>query len=206
MDLCKSNAEISCLDELVVKLREIFSQDDIDVDYVQQLMLSYKSNPRDWRKYAHFDRHRYTRNLVDEGNGRYNLMLLAWSEGQGSSIHDHSNAHCFMKVLAGSLREIRYDWPKEEHNLFGDDGVKEMKMQRETTLNTNDVAYINDSIGLHRVENESHTQPAVSLHLYIPPFNSCRTFDQRTGHCNKVTFTFHSKYGKRTPFVVSVKN
>lgn len=60
-----------------------------------------------------------------------------------------------------------------------------------------------DSIGLHRVENVSHTEPAVSLHLYSPPFDSCHAFDQRTGHKNKVTMTFHSKFGIRTPFVSS---
>ena len=42
---------------------------------------------------------RYTRNLVDRGNGRYNLIVLCWDSGQGSSIHDHGDSHCFMKVL-----------------------------------------------------------------------------------------------------------
>lgn len=58
-----------------------------------------------------------------------------------------------------------------------------------------------DSIGLHRVENVSHTEGAVSLHLYSPPFQTCQTFDQRTGHRNTVKMTFWSKYGDRTPFV-----
>ena len=61
-----------------------------------------------------------------------------------------------------------------------------------------------DSIGLHRVENVSHTEPAVSLHLYSPPFDTCHAFDQRTGHKNRVTMTFHSKFGIRTPFVSTV--
>ena len=29
---------------------------------------------------------RYTRNLVDEGNGKYNLIVLCWGEGQGRSV------------------------------------------------------------------------------------------------------------------------
>lgn len=58
-----------------------------------------------------------------------------------------------------------------------------------------------DSIGLHRVENVSHTECAASLHLYSPPFQTCQTFDQRTGHKNTVQMTFWSKYGERTPFV-----
>lgn len=58
-----------------------------------------------------------------------------------------------------------------------------------------------DTIGLHRVENVSHTEAAVSLHLYSPPFQTCQTFDQRTGHRSNVKLTFWSKYGERTPFV-----
>lgn len=58
-----------------------------------------------------------------------------------------------------------------------------------------------DSIGLHRVENVSHTECAVSLHLYSPPFQCCQTFDQRTGHKNTVKMTFWSKFGKKTPIV-----
>ena len=26
---------------------------------------------------------RYTRNLVDQGNGKFNLMILCWGEGHG---------------------------------------------------------------------------------------------------------------------------
>ena len=48
------------------------------------------------------------------------------------------------------------------------------------------------------MENGSHTEGAVSLHLYSPPFGSCKMFDQRTGHINEVKVTFWSKYGKRT--------
>lgn len=50
--------------------------------------------------------YRYTRNLVDEGNGRFNLMVLCWGEGHGSAIHDHADAHCVMKILQGELCEV----------------------------------------------------------------------------------------------------
>ena len=29
---------------------------------------------------------RYTRNLVDEGNGKFNLIVLCWGEGQGRLV------------------------------------------------------------------------------------------------------------------------
>ena len=61
---------------------------------------------------------------------------------------------------------------------------------------------LSDSIGLHRMENPSHTDGCVSMHLYSPPFASCRTFDERTGHEREVKVTFWSKYGERTPLAV----
>ena len=51
---------------------------------------------------------RYTRNLVSEGNGRFNLILLCWGEGHSSSIHDHAHAHCFMKMLLGAPHLYRF--------------------------------------------------------------------------------------------------
>jgi cysteine dioxygenase len=46
------------LKDLVVKLREIFESDDINVEEVKILIESYKSNPADWEKFAQFDPHR----------------------------------------------------------------------------------------------------------------------------------------------------
>lgn len=98
---------------------------------------------------------RYTRNLVDAGNGRFNLMILCWNEGQSSTVHDHSDSHCFMKVLKGGLTEIKYNWPKEQPDsaLISslepkcDDGHNEYEQELQeigrTTMHTNEVCYIN---------------------------------------------------------------
>ncbi|XP_057687909.1 cysteine dioxygenase type 1 [Corythoichthys intestinalis] len=180
------------LQELTKMLHEIFKEDSINVEEVTELMESYKSNPQDWKKYAIFDKHRYTRNLVDEGNGKFNLIILCWGEGHGSSIHDHSDSHCFMKMLQGELKETQYHWPTGEGG--------EMTEKSHKILENNSVAYINDSIGLHRVENVSHTEGSISLHLYSPPFQTCQVFDERTGHKTVAKMTFWSKNGERTPF------
>lgn len=183
----------SDLNELVSMLREIFSKDLVNVEYVQQLITNYKSNPKDWRQYAKYDPHRYTRNLIDEGNGKYNILLLCWAESQGSSIHDHSNSHCFMKCLDGELQETRYEWPA----ITDDEQEHEMVVKGRGFLKKNEVAYINDTIGLHRAENTSHTKVAVSLHVYIPPYSECQGFDEKTGKAKTCKITFYSKYGKK---------
>jgi len=139
-------------------------------------------------------------------------MIICWNEGQSSTIHDHADSHCFMKVLKGRLNEIKYNWPEErcESELIStlapkcigdyqnEDGVceKELEEISRSEMNTNEVFYINDNIGLHRVENASNTDVAVSLHLYCPPFDSCSIFN-KVGKRTQCKVTFWSKFGKR---------
>lgn len=77
----------SSLDELVRLLHQELGAEgldsaSIDVSRVQKIMSNYQSNAKDWSQYALFDSGRYTRNLVDSGNGKFNLMILCWSENQ----------------------------------------------------------------------------------------------------------------------------
>lgn len=49
--------------------------DDVDPMDIQKLMEGYVSNHEEWQRYALADESRaYTRNLVDEGNGKSNLV------------------------------------------------------------------------------------------------------------------------------------
>lgn len=53
-----------------------------------------------------------------------------------SSIHDHTNSHCFMKLLQGQLKETLFGWPDVKSQ-----GDMVQKSQR--ILQENKVAYIN---------------------------------------------------------------
>lgn len=140
-------------------------------------------------------------------------MILCWNEGQASTIHDHADSHCFMKVLKGALTEIKYSWPNETsitnlepvsgHEKDGKNYEHELQEISRSSMNSNEVFYINgellirlanvsiflfqllfwllclsDNIGLHRVENASNVETAVSLHLYCPPFDACSIFNK----------------------------
>ena len=53
------------------------NSEDVDVQKLNKLMEDYISDEKDWGKYAFSDFSRgYTRNLVDEGNGKSNLVSL----------------------------------------------------------------------------------------------------------------------------------
>ncbi|KDR17630.1 cysteine dioxygenase type 1 [Zootermopsis nevadensis] len=199
---CVQTPVVSTLDDLIRELYVVFNSDSVNVEFVHQLMSIYKSNPAEWKRFAKFDRFRYTRNLVDDGNGKFNLLILCWGEGHGSPIHDHADSHCFMKILEGSLSEVRFTWPKSDaaaykQTINSSNECKNLKEISRGELHLNEVAYINDSIGLHRVENLSNVNPAVSLHLYSPPFNKCKVFDQQTGHSTSTKVTFWSKFGEK---------
>ncbi|KAG5939768.1 hypothetical protein E4U59_002881 [Claviceps monticola] len=169
------------------------TSDDVDVSLLSDLMRNYNSNSVEWGKYAFGDASRgYTRNLVDEGNGKSNLLVLVWSPGKGSPIHDHGNAHCLMKILHGSLTETRYAFPEEG----AEPGP--MKVISEKTYKQNGVTYMADELGLHRVSNRG-SDFAVSLHLYTPPNvakEGCHMFDERTGKRSHVPGChYYSAYG-----------
>ncbi|KHN98199.1 cysteine dioxygenase [Metarhizium album ARSEF 1941] len=187
-------------EELILTMKKVLgpssglTSDDVDVGSLTELMLNYDSNPREWSKYAYGDAGRgYTRNLVDEGNGKSNLLVLVWSPGKGSPIHDHGNAHCLMKILRGTLTETRYAFPED------DDEEGPMTVISEKTYKENGVTYMADELGLHRVANRG-SDFAVSLHLYTPPNvakEGCRIFNEKTGKSSHVPGChYYSAYGR----------
>jgi hypothetical protein len=67
--------------ELVQKLSDILGpcsgldSEEIDPELIQEMMRLYHSNESEWEQYALLDPSKhYTRNLVDEGNGKSNLV------------------------------------------------------------------------------------------------------------------------------------
>ncbi|CAO2653133.1 Nn.00g025440.m01.CDS01 [Neocucurbitaria sp. VM-36] len=157
--------------------------EDVDPRELQHLMEGYNSAESEWTKY-YFPSSTipYTRNLVDKGNGKSNLLILVWGPDKGSPIHDHANAHCIMKVLKGSLVETRFAWPTQHLNNSED---RPLQVISEKTYEENQVTYMSDKLGLHRIKNPNPNDYAVSLHLYTPPnaaVYGCNTFDENTGH------------------------
>ncbi|KAK4187113.1 RmlC-like cupin domain-containing protein [Podospora australis] len=202
---CTANVDMNHFDGLVQALKDALgpcsglTSEDVDVKYLQKLMKDYdSSDEREWSKFAMGDASRaYTRNLVDEGNGKSNLLVLVWSPGKGSPIHDHGNAHCLMKILRGNLTETRYAFPegKEEEGEDIPMAVISEKVHKE-----NEVAYMADELGVHRVSNQG-SDFAVSLHLYTPPNvakGGCHVFNPETGKKSHVkNCGYYSAYGRK---------
>ena len=182
-------------------------------------MESYTSVQADWLQYAYKDASMaFTRNLVDRGNGKSNLLVVVWTPGRESVIHDHANAHCIMKVLRGSITETRYEWPTPPAStsttrdsspssmyrggLHGSlPSTDHMRTTKITTFENDQVTYMADDLGLHKISTAHSDTCAVTLHLYTPPNaanHGCKVFDEKTGDWKLVTgYNFYSSYGRR---------
>eukprot|EP00090_Calanus_glacialis_P005393 TRINITY_DN1418_c0_g1_i1.p1 TRINITY_DN1418_c0_g1~~TRINITY_DN1418_c0_g1_i1.p1 ORF type:complete len:216 (-),score=53.57 TRINITY_DN1418_c0_g1_i1:111-758(-) len=181
-------------EELIDGLLELFSKDkeSVVIEEVQAFFNRYVFNPADVAKYAKWDKFKYTRNLIHEGNSKFNLILMCWPEGIASPIHDHADSHCFMRILDGEAKETRFFWPRDHCNPDG--SLIEMTNR---SVGAGVTAYMSDELGLHRIENMSHTSKLCSMHLYSPPFSDCNIFDERTSKKTNVNMCFYSKYGEK---------
>ena len=102
----------SRFDNLVLALKEALgpssglTSDDVNVDFLTRLMTDYDSQPAEWSKYAFGDASRgYTRNLVDEGNGKSNLvgvrcpsMPRLWVNMFVADRDAHSSSSCGLQA------------------------------------------------------------------------------------------------------------
>jgi hypothetical protein len=102
-----------------------------------------------------------------------------------------------MKILYGQLTETRYEFPGSSQSPKDESS---MVMISEAVHTENQVAYMNDDLGVHKMWNND-SDFAVSLHLYTPPNivrDGCYVFDETTGERTHVkTFDNYSVRGKR---------
>ncbi|KAJ2997382.1 hypothetical protein HDV02_005579 [Globomyces sp. JEL0801] len=185
--------------------------DTADVPRIQELLKAYQSNPEEWKQYAMKNEAggtKYTRNLVDDGNGKFNLMILVWDPNVASPIHDHANSHCLVKVLDGKLTESLYEMPSGEGRRDSklDMCEKPLPLIKSSEYSVDQVSYMHDKLGLHSISNKTASH-SVSLHLYSPPYEYCNTFCPVTSEVRKSTkCTFYSVNGKRNNYMQEIRD
>jgi predicted metal-dependent enzyme (double-stranded beta helix superfamily) len=126
---------------------------------------------QDWKPYEHFDTSKnYTRNLVATDHATYTVLVLCWNPHKESPIHDHPCDGCWVRVLQGSIQECRYRSTPDGLTCYQDE-----------VYSAPGVTHIDDTEGYHKIGNAGG-QPAVTLHVYSPPFQSCRLWMDEKRH------------------------
>lgn len=164
-------------------------------DPLQYLLTQLEMSPKERDRYQYISStQNYTRNLISTDNQTYTLLLLCWNPNSESPIHDHPCDGCWMKVIQGAIREKRYiDTSKTK-----DGATQKLIQTSDKVVNEEQVAYIDDNIGLHKICNDGE-QVAMSIHLYTPPIQKCRVWfseDNALSYCTK-EMTNDSEFGVR---------
>ncbi|KAG2450128.1 hypothetical protein HYH02_000231 [Chlamydomonas schloesseri] len=178
---------------------------------VQALLSAYtSSNSGDWQRYAMFNDIHYVRNLV-ESNDDFELIVLCWSRGQVSRVHNHANAHCWLAVLDGEMRETQFQRAPappgcpapDAEDAERDGSTVYVEPTKVSDMRVGDAGYINDSLALHNVgcympalaPGEQGPRGGVTLHCYAPPIRRVKIYED-----SKVTERvpgYYSKGGER---------
>lgn len=179
-----------CLNDLVTKLDKAFAFEKsqghtVNVAHqptdsfarldaaVRKEVSDYLSKATDWKQFCKWSDKHYQRYLIEHSDD-YELLLLCWSPGQSSSIHDHPNSHCWLTSACGQVKEVQY---KRVHVEKGKESL--VIKTAETSVHRGQTSYINDNIGLHAVQCDASSERAVTFHLYSPPLRYMKVYDAK---------------------------
>lgn len=187
-----SEPECIGVDQLISRVHALLQsgQPDQVTEYLNTMSLQ----PEDLTPYLHFHDAHYTRNLIFK-NDLFELLALCWSPGQHSWIHNHRGQHCWMAVVQGALRVRNY----QRRGCDQQGRTVSLEPTTELLISTGDSAKVDPTEPVHLVWNPLElNQPAVSLHLYSRPFDTCVVYDAEQGLCRDMTLFYTSQYGTRT--------
>ena len=104
-----------------------------------------------WLKYYSINKNIYNKNIIYKDKD-FELVLITWLPNQSTKLHKHPQNGCLMKILSGSLYEIKF----KDNNIIGfSDHYK------------NSISYIDNEYGEHKIKNKTDNI-TISLHLYSP--------------------------------------
>ena len=153
---------LQSLDELITALSE-----DERSRY-NHIMHSVKLSADAFDDYCSWSDDCYTRNCIVDTE-KFELILICWCEGHRTQIHDHGGEECWVKVIEGEFKETIYKKNKEG----------ELNMVKSSISKSNELTYMKDFMGFHRLENLSNKN-SMSLHLYAKPIRKCTIFDENS--------------------------
>ena len=116
---------------------------------------------------------------------RFELLLINWSRGAVSDIHDHGGQHCWLAVVDGTLEVENYDRLDDG----GRAGRAEIVRRESAILETGQLDLRSAPFDIHRVANAGPSA-AVSLHVYARPLRYFGVYDEFAQRCR----TLRSRY------------
>ncbi|MEO1234621.1 MAG: cysteine dioxygenase family protein [Myxococcota bacterium] len=114
----------------------------------------------------------YARNLLHrDPQGRFCVIVMVWSEGQGTPIHDHGGLWCVECVYRGRIRVRSYDRGE-------DDGTHATFRETEAVVaGCGEAGHLIPPFDYHIIDNPFGDGAASTVHVYGGDMNHCRVFE-----------------------------
>jgi cysteine dioxygenase len=190
--------------EFLTQLKQTKKDGDDDVlCLLNQLVLQ----PKAWRRYVQLSQDNYTRTLVALEQA-FSVVIICWNNGQSSPIHDHGpGTRSWAKVLSGALEMRTYASARGTAGR-APAGVGALPGFRPRAQASSDVIDTklfqtgqclseSEYSGLHKMGNASTKEPAISLHVYSPPYVHC-CYASKRGQQQVIPVVHSAKPRKQT--------
>lgn len=111
------------------------------------------------------------RQLYHSDDLGYSIMVMTWSPGQGTPLHDHCGMWCVEGVWHGELEVVQYELTDRNDNRF--------RFEPRTTIQAGrgSAGSLIPPHEYHTIANANPNKPAVSVHVYSGEMRSCNTFE-----------------------------
>lgn len=113
----------------------------------------------------------------------YEIVVMRWSPGSISPIHDHGNSDCWVLMMEGALEVENF-----ERDDDGSNSTVALRPTERLALGLGDVDHRGGPKELHRVRNASE-EMAYSLQLYCEPIHTYSIVDAHSRQSRIVTAT-----------------
>ena len=144
--------------------------------------------------YTYFSSEHYTRNLIHR-TPLFELIAICWDVGQGSAIHNHRDQRCWMAIAYGRVQVQNFKLVRKDaarHSC-------ELEPTDHYIIDADRPAEVDPDEPIHLVVNPaSFRSPAVTLHIYSRPFDTCEIYDLKGKCYQDVSLTNTSEFGVLT--------
>lgn len=160
-----------------------------------------------WRPRVGYREDKYARHSIFRTE-LFDMVLLCWKPGQVSPVHNHQGNLGWVRVLRGRMEETHWQAPEwvvagvpmpDAAGEFDIDeegvghGIRLRKGDHFVHLAGPGVASVDRERPIHQLGNprrHADDEPAISLHVYSRPHDSCIAFDTELATCRRVDLRF----------------
>lgn len=114
---------------------------------------------------------RYARRLLHKSDEHgYSVLVMTWSPGQSTPLHDHAGMWCVEGVLSGHIDVTQYELLEQQGERF--------RFRRQGTVGANvgNAGALIPPFEYHTITNPSPTEKAVTVHVYAGEMTRCTIF------------------------------